>query len=131
MEMPVITEKPSRKQLLSTFQYFALSLLYALPVIGLVFLFIFQKRAEAFISRMDKSHLFIIRYEPPVQTLFPGVKQEKPEVMNCPTAVFTQTLSGCANVIEYEMLQFTGSPSDALFQDLDCSLKAFANMDAR
>ena len=40
-EMPVITEKPSRKQLLSTFQYFALSLLYALPVIGLVFLFIF------------------------------------------------------------------------------------------
>ena len=40
-EMPVITEKPSRKQLLSTFQYFALSLLYALPVIGLIFLFIF------------------------------------------------------------------------------------------
>ena len=40
-EAPVVTQMPPRKQMLSTFQYFALSLLYALPVIGLVFLFIF------------------------------------------------------------------------------------------
>ena len=40
-DMPVITQVPSRKQMLSTFQYIALSLLYALPVIGLVFLFVF------------------------------------------------------------------------------------------
>lgn len=40
-DMPVITEKPSRKQMLSTFQYVLLSLLYGLPVIGLVFLFVF------------------------------------------------------------------------------------------
>ena len=40
-DMPVITQVPSKKQMLSTFQYVALSLLYSLPVIGLVFLFIF------------------------------------------------------------------------------------------
>ena len=40
-EMPVITQVPSKKQMLSTFQYLALGLLYSLPVIGLVFLFIF------------------------------------------------------------------------------------------
>ena len=40
-EMPVITQVPSKKQMLSTFQYAALSLLYAIPVIGLIFLFIF------------------------------------------------------------------------------------------
>ncbi len=40
-DMPVITEMPSKKQLLSTFQYILLTLLYALPVIGLIFLFIF------------------------------------------------------------------------------------------
>ena len=40
-DMPVVTQMPSKKQLLSTFQYFALSLLFSLPVIGLVFLFIF------------------------------------------------------------------------------------------
>lgn len=40
-EMPVITQMPSKKQMLSTFQYLALGLLYSLPVIGLVFLFIF------------------------------------------------------------------------------------------
>ncbi len=41
VDMPVITQIPSRKQMLSTFQYIMLSLLYGLPVIGLVFLFIF------------------------------------------------------------------------------------------
>ena len=40
-DMPVITEKPSRKQMLSTFQYVLLGLLYGLPVIGLIFLFVF------------------------------------------------------------------------------------------
>ena len=40
-DMPVITTVPSRKQMLSTFQFIALSLLYGLPVIGLVFLFVF------------------------------------------------------------------------------------------
>ena len=40
-DMPVITQVPSRKQMLSTFQYIALSLLYGLPVIGLIFLFVF------------------------------------------------------------------------------------------
>lgn len=40
-EMPVITQLPPKKQMLSTFQYIALSLLYGLPVIGLVFLFVF------------------------------------------------------------------------------------------
>ena len=40
-EMPVITQVPPKSQMLSTFQYFALSLLYALPVIGLIFLFVF------------------------------------------------------------------------------------------
>ena len=40
-DMPVITQVPSKKQMLSTFQYIALSLLYGLPVIGLIFLFIF------------------------------------------------------------------------------------------
>ena len=40
-EMPVITQLPPRKQMLSTFQYIALSLLYGLPVIGLIFLFVF------------------------------------------------------------------------------------------
>lgn len=40
-EMPVVTQMPSRKQMLSTFQYLVLGLLYSLPVIGLVFLFIF------------------------------------------------------------------------------------------
>ena len=40
-DMPVITQVPSRKQMLSTFQYILLSLLYAVPVLGLVFLFIF------------------------------------------------------------------------------------------
>ncbi len=38
---PIITQMPPKKQMLSTGQYFALSLLYALPVIGLVFLFVF------------------------------------------------------------------------------------------
>ena len=40
-DMPVITQVPSKKQMLSTFQYILLSLLYGLPVIGLVFLFVF------------------------------------------------------------------------------------------
>jgi len=40
-EMPTITQVPSKKQMLSTFQYLALSLLYAIPVIGLIFLFVF------------------------------------------------------------------------------------------
>ena len=40
-DMPVITQVPSKKQMLSTFQYVVLSLLYSLPVVGLVFLFIF------------------------------------------------------------------------------------------
>ncbi len=40
-DMPVVTQVPSRKQMLSTFQYIVLSLLYGLPVVGLVFLFIF------------------------------------------------------------------------------------------
>ena len=40
-EMPVITQVPPKKQMLSTFQYVMLSLLYAIPVIGLIFLFIF------------------------------------------------------------------------------------------
>ena len=40
-DMPVITQVPSKKQMLSTFQYLALGLLYSLPVIGLIFLFIF------------------------------------------------------------------------------------------
>ncbi len=40
-DMPVVTQMPSKKQMLSTFQYIALSLLYGLPVIGLIFLFIF------------------------------------------------------------------------------------------
>ena len=40
-EMPVITQVPPKKQMLSTFQYILLSLLYAIPVIGLIFLFIF------------------------------------------------------------------------------------------
>ena len=40
-DMPVITQMPPKKQMLSTFQYILLSLLYGLPVIGLVFLFIF------------------------------------------------------------------------------------------
>lgn len=40
-EMPVITQVPPKKQMLSTFQYLVLSLLYAIPVIGLIFLFIF------------------------------------------------------------------------------------------
>lgn len=40
-DMPVVTQMPPKKQLLSTFQYILLSLLYGLPVIGLIFLFIF------------------------------------------------------------------------------------------
>ena len=40
-DMPVVTQIPSKKQMLSTFQYLALGLLYSLPVIGLIFLFIF------------------------------------------------------------------------------------------
>ena len=40
-EMPVITQLPPKKQMLSTFQYIALSLLYGLPVVGLIFLFVF------------------------------------------------------------------------------------------
>ena len=40
-DMPLITQVPSKKQMLSTFQYIVLSLLYGIPVIGLVFLFIF------------------------------------------------------------------------------------------
>ena len=40
-DAPVITQIPSQKQMLSTFQYILLSLLYGLPVIGLIFLFIF------------------------------------------------------------------------------------------
>lgn len=40
-DMPVVTQVPPKKQMLSTIQYILLSLLYAIPVIGLVFLFIF------------------------------------------------------------------------------------------
>ena len=40
-DAPVITQVPSKKQLLSTFQYVVLKLLYGLPVIGLIFLFVF------------------------------------------------------------------------------------------
>ena len=40
-DVPVITQLPPKKQMLSTFQYFLLSLLYSLPVIGLIFLFVF------------------------------------------------------------------------------------------
>ena len=40
-DMPIVTQVPSRKQMLSTFQYILLTMLYGLPVIGLVFLFIF------------------------------------------------------------------------------------------
>ena len=40
-DMPVITTVPPKKQMLSTFQYVALSLLYGLPLIGLIFLFLF------------------------------------------------------------------------------------------
>lgn len=40
-DAPTITQMPSRKQMLSTFQYIVLSLLYGIPVIGLVFLFVF------------------------------------------------------------------------------------------
>ncbi len=40
-EMPVITQLPPKKQMLSTLQYILLSLLYAIPVVGLVFLFVF------------------------------------------------------------------------------------------
>lgn len=40
-DLPVITQMPPRNQMLSIFQYIALSLLYCLPVIGLVFLFLF------------------------------------------------------------------------------------------
>ena len=40
-DAPVVTQMPPRKQMLSTFQYILLSLLYGLPVIGLIFLFIF------------------------------------------------------------------------------------------
>ena len=40
-DMPVITTVPPKQQMLSTFQYVALSLLYGLPLIGLVFLFLF------------------------------------------------------------------------------------------
>ena len=40
-DMPVVTQVPNKKQMLSTFQYVVLSLLYGLPVIGLIFLFVF------------------------------------------------------------------------------------------
>lgn len=40
-DMPVVTQVPSRKQMLSTFQYILLSMLYAIPVVGLIFLFVF------------------------------------------------------------------------------------------
>lgn len=40
-DMPVITQMPPKKQMLSTFQYVLLTMLYSIPVIGLVFLFIF------------------------------------------------------------------------------------------
>ena len=40
-DMPVITQMPPKKQMLSTFQYVVLTMLYSIPVIGLVFLFIF------------------------------------------------------------------------------------------
>ena len=40
-DLPVITQKLPRNQVLSIFQYIALSMLYCLPVIGLVFLFLF------------------------------------------------------------------------------------------
>ena len=40
-DIPVVTQVPNKKQMLSTFQYVVLSLLYGLPVIGLIFLFVF------------------------------------------------------------------------------------------
>ena len=40
-DMPVITQMPPKKQMLSTFQYVLLTMLYSIPVIGLVFLFVF------------------------------------------------------------------------------------------
>lgn len=40
-DMPIVTQVPSKKQMLSTLQYILLSLLYAIPVVGLVFLFVF------------------------------------------------------------------------------------------
>ena len=40
-DMPVITQMPPKKQMLSTFQYVVLTMLYSIPVIGLVFLFVF------------------------------------------------------------------------------------------
>ena len=40
-DMPVITQMPPKKQMLSTFQYVVLTMLYSIPVIGLIFLFIF------------------------------------------------------------------------------------------
>lgn len=40
-DIPVVTQVPNKKQMLSTFQYIALSLLYGLPVVGLIFLFVF------------------------------------------------------------------------------------------
>ena len=40
-DMPVITQMPPKKQMLSTFQYVVLTMLYSIPVIGLIFLFVF------------------------------------------------------------------------------------------
>ena len=40
-DMPVITQMPPKKQMLSTFQYVLLTMLYSIPVIGLIFLFVF------------------------------------------------------------------------------------------
>ena len=40
-DLPVITQMPPKKQMLSTFQYVVLTMLFSIPVIGLVFLFIF------------------------------------------------------------------------------------------
>ena len=44
-DMPVITTVPPKQQMLSTFQYVALSLLYGLPLIGLVFLLLILRLA--------------------------------------------------------------------------------------
>ena len=38
---PIITQMPPKKQMLSTFQYVLLTMLYSIPVIGLIFLFVF------------------------------------------------------------------------------------------
>ena len=46
VEMPVITQIPPKKQMLSTFQYILLSLLYGIPVIGLIVMIIMACAAK-------------------------------------------------------------------------------------